>query len=62
MTRETASERPAPVYRKPPEKVRDEQVRRPLPGVVVDTLFFILATLGAAWLAVRLLQDAFDYR
>ena len=47
----------APVYVRPPSKVRDDDVRPPLPGAVVDTAFFIAATLAAAWLAVRLLDD-----
>lgn len=46
-----------PVYSRPPAKVRDDDVRPPLPGLVVDTAFFIAATGAAAWLAGRLLDD-----
>lgn len=46
-----------PVYTRPPGKVRDEAVRPPLPGLVVDTLFFAVATAAAAWPALRLLDE-----
>lgn len=45
-----------PVYAPPPSKVRDDTVRPPLPGQVVDTVFFVLATVAAGWLAWRLLD------
>ena len=55
-------ESPAPpVYVRPPAKVRDDAVRPPLPGLVVDTLFFLLVTLAAAWLAWRLLTDSWSH-
>ena len=47
-----------PVYARLPSKVRDDAVRRPLPGQVVDTAFFVVATVSAVWLAVRLMDDA----
>lgn len=46
-----------PVYTRPPSKVRDDDVRPPLPGLVIDSAFFIAATVAAAWLAARLLDD-----
>ena len=49
-----------PVYTRPPTKVRDDTVR-PLPGKVLDTWFFLLATIAAVWLAVRLLSDAWHH-
>lgn len=62
-TSEAARARPAapPVYTRLPSKVRDDTVRRPLPGQVVDTAFFILATVAAGWLAWRLLDDAWHH-
>ena len=55
--------RPAapPVYVSPPGKVRDDDVRPPLPGQVVDTVFFALATVAAAWLGWRLLDDVWRH-
>lgn len=55
--------RPAepPVYVRPPTKVRDDEVRPPLPGVVVDTVFFALATVAAGWLGWRLLDDVWHH-
>ena len=50
-----------PVYARPPSKVRDDDVRPPLPGQVVDTVFFALATLAAGWLGVRLLDDVWRH-
>lgn len=50
-----------PVYAPPPSKVRDDTVRPPLPGQVVDTVFFVLATVAAGWLAWRLLDDAWHH-
>ncbi len=47
-----------PVYTRLPSKVRDDTVRPPLPGQVVDTVFFIIATVAAGWLVWRLLDDA----
>lgn len=47
-----------PVYARLPSKVRDDDVRPPLPGQVVDTVFFIAATAVAGWLGLRLLDDA----
>lgn len=46
-----------PVYLRPPPKVRDDTVRR-LPGQLVDTGFFLLATFASVWLAARLFDDA----
>lgn len=46
-----------PVYARLPSKVRDDDVRPPLPGQLVDTLYFILATAAAGWLGLRLLDD-----
>ena len=50
-----------PVYVSPPTKVRDDTVRPPLPGTVVDTVFFALATVAAAWLGWRLLDDVWRH-
>lgn len=50
-----------PVYARLPSKVRDDTVRPALPGQVVDTVFFILATAAAVWLAWRLLDDAWHH-
>ena len=50
-----------PVYVSPPSKVRDDTVRPPLPGTVVDTVFFALATVAAAWLGWRLLDDVWHH-
>lgn len=50
-----------PVYASPPGKVRDDDVRRPLPGLVVDTVFFALATLAAGWLGFRLLDEVWRH-
>ena len=50
-----------PVYVRPPSKVRDDDVRPPLPGQVVDTVFFVLATLAAGWLGLRLLDDVWRH-
>ncbi len=50
-----------PVYTRPPGKVRDDDVRPALPGQVVDTVFFILATLAAGWLGWRLLDDVWGH-
>ena len=50
-----------PVYVSPPAKVRDDEVRPPLPGVVVDTVFFILATVAAGWLGWRLLDEVWHH-
>ncbi|MGN0101424.1 MAG: LssY C-terminal domain-containing protein [Dietzia sp.] len=50
-----------PVYVSPPSKVRDDTVRPPLPGTVVDTVFFAAATLAAAWLGWRLLDDVWHH-
>ena len=63
-TSEAARARPAapPVYTRLPSKVRDDTVRRPLPGQVVDTAFFILAAVAAGWLAWRLFDDAWHSR
>lgn len=62
-TSEDAETRPAapPVYARLPSKVRDETVRRPLPGQVVDTAFFVLATAAAGWLAWRLLDEVWHH-
>ncbi|WP_264888635.1 LssY C-terminal domain-containing protein [Dietzia sp. NCCP-2495] len=56
----TAQPSTPPVYTRPPTKVRDDSVRH-LPGTVLDTWFFLLATLAAVWLAVRLLGDAWHH-
>ncbi|KAA0916500.1 LssY C-terminal domain-containing protein [Dietzia sp. ANT_WB102] len=55
-----AMDRPVgpPVYVSPPSKVRDDTVRPPLPGLAVDTVFFVLATVSAGWLGWRLFADA----
>ncbi|MDV8002414.1 LssY C-terminal domain-containing protein [Rhodococcus sp. IEGM 1408] len=50
-----------PVYTRPPGKVRDDDVRPPLPGQVVDTVFFALATLAAGWLGWRLLDEVWRH-
>ncbi len=50
-----------PVYVTPPSKVRDDDVRPPLPGQVVDTLFFAAATVAAGWLGFRLLDDVWRH-
>ena len=50
-----------PVYARLPGKVRDDDVRPPLPGLVVDTVFFALATLAAGWLGFRLLDDVWRH-
>ena len=56
----TAQPTTPPVYTRPPTKVRDDSVRH-LPGTVLDTWFFLLATIAAVWLAVRLLGDAWHH-
>lgn len=55
--------RPAapPAYVRPPGKVRDDDVRPALPGQVVDTVFFVLATLAAGWLGWRLLEEVWRH-
>ncbi|WP_244911051.1 LssY C-terminal domain-containing protein [Dietzia psychralcaliphila] len=50
-----------PVYARLPSKVRDDDVRPPLPGQVVDTVFFTLATLAAGFLGWRLLDDVWRH-
>src|SRR5690625_873320 len=50
-----------PVYVTPPSKVRDDDVRPRTAGAVVDTVFFILATLAAGWLGWRLLDDVWTH-
>lgn len=50
-----------PVYARLPSKVRDDDVRPALPGQVVDTVFFTLATLAAGWLGWRLLDDVWRH-
>lgn len=50
---------PAPVYHAP-EKVREDEVRR-RPGIIVDTTFFLVATVAAAWLAFRLFEDSWRH-
>ncbi|MFC4755647.1 LssY C-terminal domain-containing protein [Dietzia aurantiaca] len=47
-----------PVYVSLPSKIRDDAVRRPLPGQLVDTVYFVFATVAAVWLAWRLMDDA----
>ena len=54
---DSATPAAAPVYARLPSKVRDDDVRPPLPGLVVDTVFFIVATAAAGWLGLRLLED-----
>ena len=63
QTAGAGSTRPAtpPVYTRPPSKVRDDDVRPPLPGQVVDTVFFALATLAAGFLGWRLLDDVWRH-
>ena len=58
---EAAGSAGPPVYARPPAKVRDDVVRPPLPGLVVDTLFFALATAAAGWLAFRLLEETWRH-
>ncbi|WP_241725942.1 LssY C-terminal domain-containing protein, partial [Dietzia sp. DQ12-76] len=50
-----------PVYARLPSKVRDDDVRPALPGQIVDTVFFALATLSAGWLGWRLLDEVWRH-
>lgn len=57
-TEPVAREGHPPVYRRRPPKVLDTEVRRPLAGGGVDTFFLLLSALGALWLAIQLVADA----